>query len=287
MMKIHAISTGFVKITRNWQVGRGPEPLRLVYTLLDSQFTDWLPIHVWVIEHPEGLVVIDTGIPMDANSLTLRPPFMPLVRRAAPFKIESDQEEVGPQLQRLGFAPSDVRWVIQTHLHQDHDGGLKYFPQAEIVVARDEWAAAQGWKGQMAGYLNWRWPKGLAPKLIDFNPDPDEIFRGRYTLTQAGDVHLVSTPGHSRGHLSVVLDEGQQVIFFAGDASYTQDLLLANKIDGVAPDPVAERDTHQRIMKLAARRPLVYLPTHDPDSASRLADRRVCPSGGASAVGNG
>ena len=273
-MNVHAISTGTVKITRNWQIGRGPDSLRLLYALLDTRFTDWLPIYAWVIEHPEGLILIDTGIPQNANAFTLRPPFMPLVRRAAHFKIESVQEEVGPKLQQLGFAAKDVRWVIQTHLHQDHDGGLQYFPKAQILIGRDEWNAAQGLKGQLAGYLNWRWPGWLTPTLVDFAPDPDGIFRGRYTLTRAGDVHLVSTPGHSHGHLSVMLEESDSLIFFAGDTAYRQDLLVAGKVDGVAPDPAAERDSHRRILRLAAQRAIVYLPTHDPASATRLAERR-------------
>ena len=54
-MKVHVISTGTVKITRSWQVGRGSS-LRLAHTLLDRQFTTWLPINCYVIEHPEGLL---------------------------------------------------------------------------------------------------------------------------------------------------------------------------------------------------------------------------------------
>jgi N-acyl homoserine lactone hydrolase len=274
-MNVHAISTGCVKITRNWQVGRGPGPLRLLFTLLDTRFTDWLPIYVWVVEHPEGLIVIDTGIPANANAPIIDPPFMRLVQRAAVFDIKGPDEEIGPQLRHLGFAPQDVRWVIQTHLHQDHDGGLAYFPKAEVLIARDEWEAAQGARGRQNGYLNWRWPKWLAPRLVDFGPDPEGIFRGRYTLTQAGDLHLVVTPGHSRGHLSVLLDEGERTVCFAGDASYTQALLLAGKVDGIAPDPAAERDSHQHLLRLAAQRPVVYLPSHDPDAARRLAEREA------------
>lgn len=277
-MNIHALSTGHVKITLNWQVGHDPINLRLLYTLTDSRFTDWLPIHVWVVEHPEGLIVIDTGIPLDANAFTLRPPFMPLVRRAAPFKIASKEEEIGPQMARLGLKPGDVRWVIQTHLHQDHDGGFQYFPKAEIIVGRREWETAQGFAGQMAGYLNWRWPAWLKPTLIDYPPDSDGIFAGRHNVTRAGDVQIVPTPGHSRGHQSVLLREGERVICFAGDASYTQDLLLTDKLDGVAPEPAAELDSHHRLMRLAASVPLVYLPTHDPESARRLAQREVLPA---------
>ena len=68
-MKIHAISTGKVKITQNWQVAREGDPLRLAHTLFDRRFTDWLPIFCYVIEHPEGLIVIDTGIPIPIHMI--------------------------------------------------------------------------------------------------------------------------------------------------------------------------------------------------------------------------
>jgi len=51
-MQIHAISTGAVKITQSWRVGRGAGIRRLAHTLFDRQFTDWLPIYCYVIEHP-------------------------------------------------------------------------------------------------------------------------------------------------------------------------------------------------------------------------------------------
>ncbi|MDX1638699.1 MAG: hypothetical protein R3281_12065 [Balneolaceae bacterium] len=76
-MIIHAIETGKVKITKNWRTGRGDAAKRLINTLFDSEFTEWLPIYVWVIEHSEGLIVIDTGIPADANKRIWFPPFMP------------------------------------------------------------------------------------------------------------------------------------------------------------------------------------------------------------------
>jgi hypothetical protein len=62
-MNIHAISTGRVKVTRSWRVGRADDSMRLVHTLFDKQYTDGLPIFCYVIEHPEGLIIVDTGIP--------------------------------------------------------------------------------------------------------------------------------------------------------------------------------------------------------------------------------
>ena len=58
--------------------------------------------------------------------------------------------------------------------------------------------------------------------------------------------------------------------FLAGDTSYTQDLLLAGKVDGVSPNEELARQTLRNIRELARQRPLIYLPSHDPESKLRL-----------------
>src|SRR5712691_2578309 len=60
-MRIHAIQTGTVAIKTRQLSGRGPGALRPIITLLDTTWTEPLPIYTWVIEHPEGLIVVDTG----------------------------------------------------------------------------------------------------------------------------------------------------------------------------------------------------------------------------------
>ncbi|MEO0560550.1 MAG: N-acyl homoserine lactonase family protein [Chloroflexota bacterium] len=275
-MNIHAISTGRVKITHNWMVGQGSHPaLRLVNSLADRRQTDWLPIFCYVIEHDEGLIVVDTGIPANANDPILFPPFMPWVQRAAPFLIASPEEEIGPQMRQIGLAPEDVRWVVLTHLHQDHEGGLHHFPNAEFLVSRAEWDAASGLAGRMGGYLNWRWFDGFSPALVDFTQDAIPEFAGSYSLTQSGDVHLVPTPGHSAGHLSVLVHEADHTLLLAGDAAYSQALLLANTVDGVGPDASAQQDSHQRMLRYAQRVPTVFLPSHEDDARRRLAERET------------
>ena len=273
-MKIHAISTGYVKITENWRIGKGKGVGRLANALFDRHFTDWLPIYVWVIEHPEGLIVIDTGIPADANAPLYFPPFMPLMRRAAPFKITPEQE-IGPQMRQLGLDPEAVRWVIMTHLHQDHDGGMHYFPNAEFLISRQEWDAATGFGGRMGGYLNFRWQEWLRPTLVDFADGPHGPFAGQHIVTEAGDLRLVPTPGHSVGHLSVILKEGNHALFFAGDVSYTEQLLLDRQFDGVGFSPEQHRATYANILAYAADQPIVYLPSHDPECEVRLAGRQL------------
>jgi len=277
-MNIHAISTGRVRITRSWQIGRADDSMRLAHTLFDSHFTDWLPIYCFAIEHPEGLVVVDTGIPTQANKPIWFPPWMRLVQRAAYFDAMTPEDEIGPQLQGRGLSTQDVRWVVLTHLHQDHDGGLHHFPNAEIMIAGSEWSAAIGLNGRLKGYLNQRWPKWFSPTLVGFNDADYHSFPSSHSLTRRGDIRLVPTHGHSAGHMSVLLEEADHVVCFAGDASYSQQLMLDQQIDGVSPDIQAAQQTHRRIRQFVRATPTVYLPAHDPDSGERLAERAVVAS---------
>jgi hypothetical protein len=64
-------------------------------------------------------------------------------------------------------------------------------------------------------------------------------------------------------------------VFLAGDSSYTQELMLRKKVDGVGADEEAERLTHERIRAFAAATPTVYLVAHDPETGGRLAERRL------------
>jgi N-acyl homoserine lactone hydrolase len=185
------------------------------------------------------------------------------------------EQEIGPQLENLGIRPRDVRWVVLTHLHTDHAGGLHHFPDAEIVVSRTELEYAAGLRGRLRGYPNRRLPAWFDPTAIDLPPVPFGRFPASLPLTAAGDVTLVPVPGHSPGQLGVVVDDGAHSVFLAGDSSYTQDAMLDGVADGVGADEDAERLTHARIRDYAAAVPTVYLPTHDPDTAARLAARQT------------
>jgi hypothetical protein len=63
--------------------------------------------------------------------------------------------------------------------------------------------------------------------------------------------------------------------FLAGDTSYTEQLLLDQQPDGVSPNAQVTRGTLHQILHLAHAQPLVYLPTHDPESAERLKEQRT------------
>ena len=78
--------------------------------------------------------------------------------------------------------------------------------------------------------------------------------------------------------MSVVLRDAEgRLILFAGDTSYTQDLMRRGAVDGVSPDVEEATTTLNRIRELVAAEEVVYLPTHDPESARRLSSRKAVP----------
>jgi N-acyl homoserine lactone hydrolase len=273
-MKIHAIQTGTVAITTKWREGVGHGRLRLVHTLFDREWTEQLPIYAFAIEHAEGVIVVDTGETARAAEPGYFPRWQPFFRFAVREQVRPEQE-IGPQLEQLGIVPADVRRVVMTHLHTDHAGGLHHFPDNEILVSRAELDYAAGLLGRVRGYPNNRWPAWFHPIVVDLPAVPFGPFPRSMAITDAGDVTLVPVPGHSPGQLAVVVQDGDHAVFLAGDSSYTQDALLRGVVDGVGPDEAAERLTHERIRAYAAETPTVYLPAHDPETATRLAERRT------------
>ena len=271
--KVHALRTGSVQIKRAQMAAAGSQMARAVHVLFDREWSDWVPIHAWLVEHDDGPILVDTGETARVHEPGYHPRWHPFFRLATRFRVTPD-DEIGPQLRAIGIAPRDIRQVVLTHLHTDHAGGLAHVADVPAWVHPVEWQRAQGFSGQIQGYLPHRWPSAWRPRMIAFEERAYGSFARQLPLTRAGDVVVLPTPGHTPGHVSVVV-KGTPSIFLAGDTSYTEDLLRRHIIDGVSPDESVARETIDRILRLAAGEPLVYLPSHDPDSAARLSQQRV------------
>jgi len=269
-MKVHAIQTGSVRVKTAQVEGRGHGLSRRFAIFTDKNWTRWLPTYAWVIEHPEGVIVVDTG--QGAHLLESGKSLHPYLRWEVAFRIDREQE-IGPQLRSLGIAPRDVKRVVLTHLHMDHDGGLAHFPDSEILVAAGELRTASGTLGRLRGYLPHRWPTWFDPKPLSLAAEAFGPFATSRQLTQAGDVVAVATPGHTADHISIVVQDGEINYLLAGDTSYNEELMLAGRLDGVSADEQVTSATLDKIRRFAQSRPTVYLPTHDPGCADRLANR--------------
>ncbi|MGQ0837567.1 N-acyl homoserine lactonase family protein [Actinokineospora sp.] len=270
MVQITAVQTGEVQIkSRHVEARFRARPARVADVLADRRWSPRLPILCFVVEHPEGQIVVDTGESSHANDPGYHPWWHPFTRTSERRWVEPE-EEVGPQLRALGVEPDGVRWLVMTHMHGDHSGGLEHFPNAEVVLSAKEAAMAFGRTGPVNGYFNSHYPAALKPRVVRFDSDPWEVFDATVPLTRDGTVRLVPTPGHTQGHMSVVVEQSDHLVLLTGDAAYSERALLAGVVDGVAQSARRHRGTTAKLIELCRRRRVVVVPSHDPEGKARL-----------------
>src|SRR5215831_3327109 len=194
MTTIHAIKTGLVQVRRPQMESRGTGAARMAHMLFDEEWSDWLPIYVWAIEHEEGIILVDTGETSRVHERGYHPRWHPFYRRAARFSVHPE-EELGPQLRSLGIGTRDIRQTVLTHLHTDHAGGLVHVTGSRVWVSADDLAQARGALGRLQGYLPHRWPKWWETEAIRFEQRPVGPFTMSMPLTRRGDVVVLPTSG--------------------------------------------------------------------------------------------
>ncbi|CAN5851825.1 hypothetical protein BH11GEM2_BH11GEM2_23980 [soil metagenome] len=236
-MRVHVFTTGRVRRTR---ADRG---VRRYFA--DDWGDDTLPVNMFVLEHPEGLCLIDAGQTAAAAKPGYFPSWYPFFRLSR-FELQS-RDEAGAQLAAAGLDVKRVRWVVLTHMHTDHVGGIEAFRNAEVVVARAEWEAAQGLRGRLRGYLPQRWPRDVHPRIADFTGPGIGPFEASYDVAGDGRMLLVPLPGHSPGHAALLVRVSTTRTFlFAGDAA-----LRAEELGDSAP-AVAEWCRREGVVVLTA-----------------------------------
>ena len=124
--------------------------------------------------------------------------------------------------------------------------------------------------GRLRGYLPHRWPEWLDPNFISFEPIPVGPFEQSYKVTEEGDVIVIPTPGHTLNHISVIVKGEEFDYFLAGDTSYAQQFLLDERVDGVSPNDEISLKSIKKIIEYGQNYPMIYLPSHDPESRKRL-----------------
>jgi N-acyl homoserine lactone hydrolase len=270
-VKVHAVQTGLISVKENFLNQKGQGFLSKLNIALGNAYAAFMPIWVWVIEHPEGIIIVDTGEVKESRYQDFYK--KETVGRKFNLKLMSNrrdiskQDELDAQLMRLGIQPEQVSKIVLTHLHGDHTDGLRFFPKNEIIVNEAEYRKPYG-------NLPTTYPKWFNPTLVNYLKDRIDFFDVAYPLTKSEDVLLIPTPGHTYHHASVLLKTDNEHILFAGDTSYKHQQLLDNRFGGSNIDFVQSQETYDTILRYAKKTPLIYLPSHDENSANRLADKQ-------------
>jgi N-acyl homoserine lactone hydrolase len=190
--------------------------------------SEW-PVHGFVLTHPAGAVLVDTGVGGPAEWLT----DWRVVNRSA-----------AEALAELDLTPGDISLVVNTHLHFDHCGQNAVFRHAPFFVQRAELARARRESPELAGWFDFT---GARFELLDGDA---EILPG---------IEVIATPGHTEGHQSVIVrGTGGDNDLLIGDAAYTPRQYAARpgaKLPpGQASDETAWRASVERIRSTEAAR---------------------------------
>lgn len=186
-------------------------------------------------------------------------------------------DEIGVQLANLGVDPArDLAGVVISHLHNDHADGLSQIAGPPVLVSRANYRAARGFGGLSHGALPHRWPRGFDPELIDLVPDGG-LFPASYPLTADRRLLLVSTPGHMPGHMSLIVRGDHATYLLTGDATYSQEAMLAGRVDRMAEDVDAARRSVRAMDRFAREQAAIVLPAHDAHSLRRCAEGERYP----------
>jgi N-acyl homoserine lactone hydrolase len=274
MVELRVVRTGSIRIRPSNWAGNMHHPVwrRRLAILLDRDWTQPLPIYTYLIEHNEGLILLDSG----ESALSAKPGWFPWwspLRLAVDIHVEPG-DEIGPRLRSMGIDPGkDLRMLVLSHLHHDHADGLSHFRGTDIAVSDENYRAAVGLKGALIGAVPSRWPSWFDPRRVQLTGPRVATFDRTLPLTSDGTVFAVPTPGHMPGHLSVVVRTPEVTYFLAGDATYNEQLLKQRIVDGVSVNLQVSLDTLDRIAGFARSEPTVLLPAHDPLAEHRLSER--------------
>jgi glyoxylase-like metal-dependent hydrolase (beta-lactamase superfamily II) len=243
MIRVYALCTGQIDIDR----------ASMVSDLTPGQ--RWtVPVLSFLVDHSRGRLLFDTGVHCQAR---IDPVGRLGAERVKRLGVRSQEgEDVVPQLARLGLAPDDVRYVVNSHLHFDHCGGNEFFPRATFLVQRPELEAAR-----RPGFV-----PGYSPSPLDFEHALEyRMIDGEHDVFGDGSVVLIPTYGHTPGHQSLVVRDGKgPQLVCAADACYTRDNMDRDVLPNVLWNPSVMRDSLATLRKLRDQAGATIFYGHDP-----------------------
>jgi glyoxylase-like metal-dependent hydrolase (beta-lactamase superfamily II) len=257
-LTVHAIQAGGQKLDGGAMFGVVPKPLWEKRIAADERNRIALGMRCLLIEHPSGLILIDTGAGNKEN---------------AKFKDIYGLENEGANgatmledgLKEIGVAPADISIVINTHLHFDHAGGNTRtngdgtlevsFPNATYIVRRGEYEYARNANERTAAsYFDRNYTPVEAAGKLEFVTREKQIVKG---------IRVVPTPGHTPFHQSILIESASERAFYLGDLVPTHAHLPLAWIMGYDVEPLVTLETKRTILKQALEEKWLLIFEHD------------------------
>jgi len=234
---------------------------KLKYIKMNQSNEDFeIPVPWYLIKHPEGDVVVDGGNAIEVST-NKHEHWGSVIDAYDP--IMSKSENCVDQAKSVGTNILDVKYLIQTHLHLDHSGGVGRFPNAIHIVQRLEydyafnpdWFAAPAYIKKDFDKPNINW-KFLNDKKTDF-----------FDLYGDGSIKIIFTPGHSPGHQSILVKLPKSGnILLTIDAAYTVDHWENKCLPGLVTSSSQAAESVTKLRKIARENNALIVTGHDPEA---------------------
>ena len=232
-IKIHILHTGKVIVDEALPFYRkGDRILAWTGLFRSKKHRVKLPVSVYLIEHPKGLILIDTGWHSDNVEHQIKN----LKFQYPVNKAELTYEEtVDRQLEKIGYKTSDIDYVLLSHLHCDHADGLRLVKNAKkIMVSREEMEAAS--KDKLK-YLHHEW-KGVDLQTFELKETGKGPFGKSFDLFGDGTIEMIWVPGHSAGLCATKVknEKSEKFVLLTSDVGYAAKSWKENLTPGVVVD---------------------------------------------------
>jgi N-acyl homoserine lactone hydrolase len=230
VIKLYQVSSGELELDKGW-----------LTAMRDVGKKIRVPVAMYIIDHPRGLVLYDTGNNVAVSDGQCENYWGKLCKMSMP--IQTRDQVIDKWLEKFGYKVEDVKYVVLSHLHLDHAGNMEMFPNATHVVQKVEMKTA------------W-WPEKFQAAvfvLSDF--DDARNFKylqldGDFDLFADGSVVVLDTKGHTQGHQSLMVKlKNTGAVFLAGDAVYTPEN-EAGVIPGITWNTSASMQSIDRLKNL-------------------------------------
>ncbi len=230
-----------------------------------------IPIGFFVVKHPKGNVLFDTG-----NNDKLITDLSYWGKLATIFEPKMKPEDaIDVQLAKIGLKPDDIKYVVVSHMHLDHGGNVGKFLNSTLVIQDDELGFAMFPDEPFAaGYIPGD-AQVLRAGVGSSKPGSMDMLRitGDYDLFGDGSLVVHRSRGHTKGSqmLLVRMPKAGSIIL-TGDAAYFRDNVEKNLIPNIvlAYDPVGIVQGYDWIRRMMATENANFFTAHDPDAFKTL-----------------
>lgn len=218
-IKIHLLRCGSVGVDSAlpFNINTGLNPLAYTGFLRGKKHRVWLPCTTYLIEHPKGLILIDTGWDVAVRGDQRK--YLAWLQYCINKALLPAGEAIHEQLAKLGYQPSDIDYLIFIHLHADHVSGINLVKDAKNILVSDLEMADT--KKHSMHYLSFMW-EGINFQQFSFSASEYGPAQRSFDLFEDGSFILINLPGHTAGQAGALITANGKSVLLCADGGYTK-----------------------------------------------------------------